>query len=129
MSIKADLHDYLSTVTNVDDIFIGGLPERPSNVVTIEQYPGTPPEFIPEQSGPAYEHPSIQVRARSLDPTWAEERAQELFRKLSVIVNMTINGTRYQRVKAISSPFFMGNDQNDRSNWVVNFAVHKEVEA
>lgn len=127
MSVKTDLHDYLLSIGQGTDISLGGFPDSPDMVVALEQYEGLPPLFTQDNSGIAYERPSIQARVRGDDTAAVEARAKQLFRLLN-LVNVVLNGVKYQRVFPITSPMYMGLDENGRHHWSVNFAIHKEVE-
>lgn len=125
MSVKTDLWDYLNTLGQANDVSVGGFPDTPDNVVVLEQYPGLSPVYIHDlPTKPAYERPSIQARARSLDPVWAEDRVNELL-EILCLTNITINGKLYQRVYALTSAMYMGKDLADRHHYTVNFGVWK----
>lgn len=126
MSVKTDLWDYLDSIGQATDVFIGGLPDTPDNVVVLEQYEGLGALYVHDVPGPAYARPSIQARARSFDPVWAEDRVNYLFKNLS-LTNVVLNGTKYQRVWALSSPMYLGLDEAKRHHWSVNFGIHKEA--
>lgn len=125
MSMKADLQDYLVSIGQGVDVYIGGFPDTPDDVVVLEQYGGLEPIYIPElTTQPAYERPSIQARSRSFDPEKSERRAKELMHLLS-LTNVTLNDTFYQRVAAITSVMYIGLDEAKRHHFTVNFGVFK----
>lgn len=127
MSLKSDIYDYLMSIGQADDISIGGLPDAPDNVVVLEQYEGLGSLYTHDNpEGPAYGRPSLQARARSFDTVWAEDRVNAL-KKLINLTNVVLNGTRYQRVWAITEPIYIGPDEAKRSHWTVNFGVMKEA--
>jgi hypothetical protein len=124
-SIKADLQDYLTSIGQGDDVSIGGLPDTPDDVVVLEQYEGLSPIYKHEDTTkPAYERPSIQARTRSFDPEAAQLRAKQLMGALC-LTNVTLNGTFYQRVEAITSVIYIGLDTAKRHQYTVNFGVFK----
>lgn len=114
------------------DLFSGGLPPNPSECCALVEYGGMPPmrtqnEGAIPSSAQGAEMPRFQLIVRSSDYEAGRTFIQSLWDLLDAIVNRDVNGTFYQRVAALQSPFMLERDDNDRWIFVANFQASKVV--
>lgn len=81
--------------------------------ITVSPYAGL--GYQPQAS---WSQANIQIRARGKDDVETEGIAQSLQKFL---VQQT--GTIIRNIVVISSPFFLGQTDDDRSNWVLNLRI------
>ena len=126
-----DIKDYLVAHGVTTPISISRLPDtealESSDKIALFQYNGDDPIFVPEYPTVKYERPRLNVLTRSEDPDLAKSYAQTVFLLLSAIVNTSINGHFFQRVKPNGSPFLLQRDEMDRTIYSTNYSVWKEA--
>lgn len=120
-----DIATYLQTLAN-RDIFKGHYPDKPDNVISLFEYAGEPAEMTMGGGDPVLERPGLQVRVRDKDYAAGRSRIQAVVDALHGLANTKLSDTRYLLIRANQSPESMGLDQNNRSEFVVNFSVLKE---
>jgi hypothetical protein len=131
MSVLTDVADLLVTdgIVTADQCFLSELPDTPSTpatVVVMYETPGMAPGFVHGKMGPAYEYPRLRVLVRSIDYETSYNKAQAIFRLLGSVVNTTLGGVWYLRIKPMASPAQVQRDQNDRILMMMDFQVSKE---
>lgn len=81
--------------------------------------------FGPSGTFGGWERPQIQVisRSSSLDYKTARDNSETLFKILRSVYSTTtgINGTKYHYIKARSTPYYQGEDDNSRH--MITFTV------
>ena len=95
------------------------MPEAPDIAIAITSVPGSAPDFKF-----AYDYPSFQARVRGEagDPRPAEQKAKDIYNALQGLVNVQMGAYRVIKLEsAQSGPGFLGNDENGRPEYVVNF--------
>lgn len=97
-------------------------------MISLFQYSGTDPLYVPEQSIPKYENSRLQILCRSKRDQEAESLAYRCFNVVSTITNEVINGHNYQKISPIGSPFTLMRDEEERSIWACNYRVFRETE-
>lgn len=103
------------------NIFTDLQPASPADCITLYQYAGSPPELVPE-----IEHPGLQARIRNTSYNTGYSNANSVMTTLHKVHEQTIDGIHYLFVEANQSPECMGQDQNRRWEWIVNFIVTRE---
>jgi hypothetical protein len=73
------------------------------------------------------EQPRFQLLVRAADYEAGRNLIQSIWNVLDAIVNRNVNGTFYQRVAALQSPFMLERDANDRWIFIANFQASKGV--
>jgi hypothetical protein len=108
------------------DLFIGLEPEinSTSPIVTLYDYPGEAPQVN-------FNYYKVNIQARIKGTKFGYQAAYTLAETvrdaLHELVNQTVNGTKYLAIWAISDIFSIGNDENNRPVFVVNFLAHRSV--
>lgn len=133
-----DVADYLSTqgigtVGSTGDwgIFKSLMPPEPNRCVALFETGGTAPYRAMSASAgsvPA-ERPRVQVvvRGNAFDYEQARSKANDIFKKLDQLGDVTINSVRYLWVAGAQSPFGIGVDENNRPEVVCNYDVVKAL--
>ena len=105
----------------------GGTPAPPDDQLAVYEYAGSPPDQVLGPSNPSPTiHPRIQISTRSRSYQTARAMIQAAYDALAPVVDQTINGTRYQRIEALSEPAAIGRDENGRHILVSNFEVMRD---
>jgi hypothetical protein len=109
------------------DLFLYQLPDTPDTCVAIREYAGAEPEFVHDQATPNMIRPRFQMVVRGPVIPDVMLKASQVWSSLVTINNTTIDGTFYQRLVPLQSPFLIERDENNR--WVAgaNFEAMKEV--
>ena len=104
------------------DLFINKMPSSPDNVVSIHDASGESPEV-----NYTYEKPGVQIRVRGAKGGYkaAHEQAQDIRNFLHPTGNLTINGARYVGIWAEGDIIPLGDDDNERPLFSMNFRVHR----
>lgn len=118
-----DIAAYLQTKglgTVGTDIFKGKRPSSPDACLALYQYAGEVPELI---SGTTYEYPGLQVWSRATNQVDALTKLDAVIDELHGLSEYSTTYARYLLVQARQSPATMGEDENGRIEYVVNFRV------
>lgn len=107
------------------DAFIGKLPSTPDDAVAL-----TPSGGLPTNSHHGYDEPTLQIRARSgaYDPRPAYLRLRQIYDALVGLHAVTLDFGGDDEVYVVrtvalqSDPAPIGPDENDRPEYVLNFA-------
>jgi len=126
--VSEDIIDYMeSSAGGLDftagtDIFIGVMPDSPDNCVCIIDAGGYAP-----QPNYTYLRPSFQVSVRGSRQGYQDawDDAQTIRDALHGVAGETINSTYYSQILATSDIMFVGNDDNDRPLFIINFEAHR----
>lgn len=124
--------DGLALVSSGVDIFAGTLPPSPTECCALLEYAGDPPlrnqtEGNARSGAQSGERPRIQLLCRSDTYDAGRSLIGSIWSVLDGVVNQTINGTFYVRIKSIQSPFLLQRTPNDHWIFAVNFMVTKAV--
>lgn len=122
----------LALVTVGTDLQLGTLDLEPSECCALIEYAGDQPlrnqsEGAARSGAQTGERPRIQLLCRSETYSAGRSLIQSIWSALDGIVNQTINGVWYVRVRALQSPFLLETDQNGRYMFGANFEVTKNV--
>ena len=107
--------------TTGSTIFVNTRPATPDNIISVFGYAGSPPERTHDTSGNS--RPGIQVWVRDTSAGTGRTRIESVFNMLDGITNTTLSGTFFLAVQANQSPIPMGDDENGRKQFVVNFST------
>lgn len=109
-------------LTEGTDLFIADEPELPNAVVTIYDTGGASP-----QPGYTYLRPTVQVRIRGakMDYATAYTLAETIRNVLHGFPNQNINGTKYIAIYGLGDIQNLGDDENGRPIFTVNFIIHR----
>lgn len=131
MGMLEDLGGYVDTGTALTlgtDLFLGILPETPTNCVALLENGGTSGMYTQGSNNlPELERPEIQFIVRHASYATGRALADTVYRRLTQIANQTINSVLYLRVEAISSPDVMDRDAERRILFTCNFYVIRKT--
>ena len=121
-----DVKDILITdadFTFAENTFVGSIPEEVDVVIGILDGPGASPEGISDIS-----YPSVQVSVRG-EP-YGYSAAYDLADSIKTILHayeggVTKNGSWYIGIWADSDPIFLGLDEKNRPEFVINFRIQR----
>ncbi len=65
----------------------------------------------------------LGVRVRNTNDTTADSKALTIYNLLNHTYNTTIGSTRFKSIKAVSPPFFVGQDKNNNYIYSINFSL------
>ena len=125
MAVETEIAEYLedqAVGTVGTDIFAGQLPDTPDACVAVIPYAGRAPERNLDKSV-NWRYPRVQVSVRGAREGYAAARAKidAVNAALDAVVNTTIEGVLYQQIDALSEPFLLRRDGNNRPIFVCNF--------
>lgn len=127
MTTLVDIATYLdaqqASLTLGTNLFLGRMPDSPDTCVVLYEYGGSAPDNTMGGGLPVLQNPSVQIAVRAVLYASAESLINLCWGTLEGIVNMSLSGTRYNRVTAIQSPFVLERDSQDRVIFVQNFNV------
>jgi hypothetical protein len=127
MTTLVDIATYLdaqqASLTLGTNLFLGRMPDSPDTCVVLYEYGGSAPDNTMGSGLPVLQNPSVQIAVRAVLYASAESLINLCWATLEGIVNMSLSGTRYNRVTAIQSPFVLERDSQDRVIFVQNFNV------
>ena len=111
-----------------NNIFIGLLPDQPDKCLALYEYAGEEPREVFRNEAASIEVPTVVVMARGArnDYPTARDFAVDARDALCAIVDETISGVRFLRVKETSSINYVNSDDNDRPRFTVTFTVYVE---
>jgi len=130
-STAEDIATYCATQsigTLGTDIFINDLPDKPGypdNVIVFIDTGGFAPDHAMGSitTNPVFENPSIQVLVQNNGAETALAKCYDVFALLDGLKDQTIDSVVYLHITAMSSPFNIGKDENDRYRVACNFLV------
>ena len=102
-------------------IYIGSEPNKPNNVITLFDTPGT-------ASNPKFrlDEPRFQVRVRSKNYNIGFQKAIEVSAQLQGLPSQTFNGTRYEGIWVVLETNFLKADGEGRSIFVTTYRMIRE---
>lgn len=118
-----------SSLVLATNLFQNAMPTEPGDAVALAEYSGMGPLFRQSDAvtGPTCERPQIQLMVRGTDHDTVRDLIRTLWAWLGKVTNMDLDGTRYQSIRAMQSPFLLRRDDNKRWIFAANFHVIKEV--
>lgn len=102
------------------DLFRWSMPDAPDECVAVYEYAGEQPVRVHDIAAIAQEQPRVQIVVRSATASAGRQRAEDIYRRLSLVKNTDLSGTRYLSIEPLQNPFFLERDQNDRPKFVFN---------
>lgn len=128
--IATYLDTQLASLTAGTNLFVGRIPESPSNAVALYEPASAPPVYSFGGDGTAgLERPRVQIHVRNESYATGRSLAFDVWQEMHKVVSQSLSGTFYQRIEAIDSPHFLMRDDNDRAIFNMNFQVMKEPAA
>tara|TARA_R110000824_G_scaffold96453_4_gene230959 strand:- start:1273 stop:1680 length:408 start_codon:yes stop_codon:yes gene_type:complete len=128
MAFLTDIGTYLAaTVTNTNlilgtNLFLGRLPEDPDTCVAIVQTGGLAPvDTAGGSTLPAFTQPRFQAMVRAGNYATASSLAEDVFKKVQLIDNESLSGTKYLRASGVQEPFPLDRDSRERMVFVCNY--------
>jgi len=121
-----DIASYLQTAgigTVGTSIFIGHMPDAPTNCLALYQYAGEPPLAVGE-----IESPRLTVRVRNATYLNGQNKARDVLKALHTLGEVTINAHRYLYIRAAGSIAQLGKDHEGRALFTIDFIAIKEFE-
>jgi hypothetical protein len=110
-------------------IWGGFFPDSPDDLIVFEEYGGREADYVQESPLPDVEYPRVQVRVRNTQYDTGRLIAEQLYRYLGAVKNRQINGTWYQRLLPLQSPYRLDRDVNNRHHLAFNVEVRKGLSA
>jgi hypothetical protein len=101
-------------------IFINYTPPKPDFCVTLREYEGR----VPDSGMNKYDKPSVNISARALSHQQARSVMVQIYNLIHDAPNML--NTPFIDIRAVQSPYFAGQDEQDRYVFVQNY--HTEIE-
>lgn len=131
MGMLEDIGGYVDTNTSLTlgtDLFLGVLPDAPSNCVALFENGGVSGLYtLGTDNLPKLERPQLQFIVRNASYATGRNLAETLYRLITQITNQTINGNLYLRIEAVSVPDVMDRDQSKRVLFTCNFDVVRDT--
>lgn len=118
--LEADSSLGLDFSTN---LFIGTEPAKIDNCVTIFDEPSIGPQLTFD--GKRYEYPIIQVKVRNVDYRTGWALANNIMISLHGRAQETWNGTLYTVIYCSGGPASLGQDDNARAQFIINFNLQR----
>lgn len=120
VDVSSMLESEVSGLTENTNLFVGAMPDRPSNAVSIYATGGGP------QGQYNYENPNVQILVRNKGYT----AGYEICRKIKYALHdkrngETWNGTRYIQIRCRSDILELGRDDKNRMRWSINFRLER----
>ncbi len=127
-----DLGAYLISIGTVDEgqIFGDYTPDGPDIseddlIAVLTGYASSPPEYIQNIKGIAYERLNVQVKVRSVSYNEGETLIWAIFDALTGLQNTTLGGTYYRGIIPSQTPFLLRKDDRQRNEFIFNIRVEK----
>lgn len=123
LSPSKHIKDILEADTSLvfgTDLFIGLGPTTPDNIVVLRDTGGRPP--VAQYS---YEYPTIQVYVRNNSYESGWNQIEVVKACLHAITNRVCGAERFILILASSEIMYLGNDENDRAEFSLNFEIHR----
>lgn len=132
MALLDEIGTYLQTGgigTLGTNLFLSMLPDSPDVCVVVHEYGGSDGEYVFGATGAQVERPRFQVMARAAADDYASARTkiQSVYTLLDAVVETSLSGKRYHRIRALAPPFFVERDDQRRPLLVCNFEAEKAV--
>lgn len=127
--VSEDIQDILDSISSLGlelgtDLFIGRVPPKPNDCVTVLDVMGYPPQLTLQQ-GEDYEYPAFQVRVRNTDYLNGYTLANNIKTELHGRAGETWNGTFYSLIKCVGGPALLSWDEANRATFLINFDVQR----
>lgn len=114
------------TDTGLFEISIGKEPSSPTNVITILETPGFPPQLTYNKEE-RYEYPSIQIRVRSDTYPEGYQQALRIRNILHGRAHETWNASYYSVIYCVNGPLLLDYDKNQRPRFILNFNAQRRA--
>jgi hypothetical protein len=127
---SVDIKDMLEAESSLEltyttNLFIGVAPFDTDNCVTVVDTPSGPPHLALSQDYSQYYYDNIQVTVRNRDYLEAMDLARDIMVSLHARAHEVWSSTYYSVIFCTNGPANMGQDENDRSQVVVNFQIQR----
>lgn len=135
-----DIAAYIAAQTTGFDVFSGTTGNMvkaqaldyaniPDTVVGLYEPSGLAPThvFSTGTGTRLWNRPTLQILSRSTSYQTARANAQTLYDLLDGAVSTTMNSNRYTSVDALSAPFSIGRDTDDRFLVSCNYSVRQDI--
>ena len=109
------------------DMFIGHMPDTPSNCIALMQNSGSAPEMAGSIIG-QIERPRLVIRVRNSTYLNGQNKARDVLKALHTEGEIALNGHRYLYIRAVGSVNQLGRDHENRSLFSLDFEVTKEMD-
>lgn len=101
------------------------LPTGPGPYLSLIESGGTGPEYVQNQSAPAYQRPALQVVARATKYTDARAMIAAAYNVLADKKNQMIGSVWYRSIRPLQEPFDIGLDDRQRTRVAFNLLAVK----
>ena len=135
MALLDDLGSYLQTAgigTLGQSLFKGLMPlDTPATtedaIVALIEVPGE--GVVSAHDGAKYEQPHVQVVSRGAPYGYvaARQKAHDAWMALDGLANEELSGTKYLKIIALQSPFFLRVDSEHRPHIVFSVRIQREI--
>lgn len=130
-TVVREIVDFLTTNFPGETIRGGFMPDGegiPDRIVAVVEVPGDEPPaetFVGRGRGPKLnmESPNLQIRCRTPKDKYEDSRdlSESIFQFLHNQVGITLGGTKYNVIEALTSPFNLDTDEEGR--WITGFDI------
>ena len=129
MGLATDIMDILSTGGVSTPKFGGDMPERPVIALCVTQTAGLGSTHTMGSlvGAPVLESMQFQVRARAADYASAETIMNNAHSKLDGLRSKVINGQHYQYIASLSTPLYLGTDEEERPLFACNYRAQRTL--
>ena len=104
------------------NLFLGRLPDTPDTCVAVFETSGEGPVNTGGGSTlPAFTQPRFQTMVRAADYASAASLAEDIYKKVQLIDNEALSGTRYLRAEGVQEPYALDRDGQERMVFVCNY--------
>lgn len=108
-------------------LFFNHMPVDPDECIVLFETQGVEGDQVLDTPGTKYERPRCQVMVRGASYVEARSRIEAVYKTLDTVVNQSVNGTCYLKLRALQPPFYLDRDDNDRFLMVFNLEALKTL--
>ena len=123
--IADELAEYLednSHGTVGTNIFVGQMTDTPMNQVVVMPTAGMAPTAVVD-----YQYAGVQITIRNSSFETGYTKAQAIFDLFHALTATTIESQFYNRIDALGSPAYLGQDENYNHRFTLNLIVFKAI--
>lgn len=111
-------------LTIKETLFVGFEPATPDECVTVLDISGWPARGTMDHAE-TYRYDAVQIRVRGRQYTACANRIEEIIEALQEQSHSVWNDTRYELIKPVSSPTFIGWDTSGRCQFLATIELQR----
>lgn len=109
-----------------ENLFTARQPDAPSDCVTIYDRPNKQPMLTMSKAESRYYFSGVVVRVRNIDFSAAWALSFQILQFLHGTSQVTVNGTSYQLIQALSDPQLLEWDENNRAVVITSYDIQRK---